>query len=81
VAILLISFAFRIQEPNGRLMAIVGVSLATSLCTLAAYGEVHFELFGFLCQCAAIAFEASRLVMIQILLHGLKVSCPPRAVA
>lgn len=31
-------------------------------------------MFGFLCQCAAVAFEASRLVMIQILLHGLKVS-------
>lgn len=42
-------------------------------CALAAYGEVHFELFGFLCQCAAIVFESSRLVMIQILLQGLKV--------
>jgi hypothetical protein len=42
-------------------------------CSLAAYGELHFEMFGFLCQCAAVAFEASRLVMIQILLHGLKV--------
>ena len=41
---------------------------------IAAYGEVHFEPFGFLCQCAALAFEASRLVMIQLLLHGLKVS-------
>ncbi|KAI9637264.1 triose-phosphate transporter family-domain-containing protein [Dioszegia hungarica] len=70
VAILLISFAFKIQEPNARLMAIVG--LISTGCVLAAYGEVHFELFGFLCQCAAIAFEASRLVMIQILLHGLK---------
>jgi hypothetical protein len=29
-------------------------------------------MFGFICQCAAIVFEASRLVMIQILLHGLK---------
>lgn len=43
-------------------------------CALAAYGELHFELSGFICQCAAVAFEASRLVMIQILLHGLKVS-------
>ena len=42
-------------------------------CSLAAYGELHFEMFGFLCQAAAVAFEASRLVMIQILLHGLKV--------
>ncbi|ODN78955.1 hypothetical protein L202_04471 [Cryptococcus amylolentus CBS 6039] len=70
VAILLISFAFKIQEPNGRLIIIV---LMISMgCFLAAYGEVHFELTGFLCQCAALAFEASRLVMIQILLHGLK---------
>ncbi|WWC93683.1 hypothetical protein V866_000519 [Kwoniella sp. B9012] len=70
VAILLISFAFKIQEPNRRLMAIV-LMISTG-CALAAYGEVHFELFGFICQCAAIAFEASRLVMIQILLHGMK---------
>ncbi|TYJ52769.1 hypothetical protein B9479_006620 [Cryptococcus floricola] len=70
VAILLISFVFKIQEPNGRLIIIV---LMISMgCFLAAYGEVHFELTGFLCQCAALAFEASRLVMIQILLHGLK---------
>lgn len=70
VGILLISFAFKIQEPNARLLAIV---LMISLgCALAAYGEVHFELIGFVCQCAAIAFEASRLVMIQILLHGMK---------
>lgn len=40
---------------------------------VAAYGEINFEMFGFLCQAAAVAFEASRLVMIQLLLHGLKV--------
>ncbi|ORY35411.1 triose-phosphate transporter family-domain-containing protein [Naematelia encephala] len=70
VAILLISFAFKIQEPNARLIAIV--AMISTGCALAAYGELHFELFGFICQCAAVAFEASRLVMIQILLHGLK---------
>ncbi|OWZ40611.1 hypothetical protein J009_03716, partial [Cryptococcus neoformans] len=70
VAILLISFAFKIQEPNGRLIIIV--LLISCGCFLAAYGEVQFELVGFLCQCAALAFEASRLVMIQILLHGMK---------
>lgn len=70
VAILLISFAFKIQEPNGRLVAIV--MMISVGCALAAYGELHFEMFGFLCQAAAVAFEASRLVMIQILLHGLK---------
>ena len=72
VAILLISFLFRIQEPNSRLIAIV-VLISTG-CALAAYGEIDFEMFGFMCQCAALGFEASRLVMIQILLHGLKVS-------
>nr|ODN86378.1 hypothetical protein L203_04080 [Cryptococcus depauperatus CBS 7841] len=70
VAILLISFAFKLQEPNSRLIVIV--LLISTGCFLAAYGEIHFELTGFLCQCAALAFEASRLVMIQILLHGLK---------
>ncbi len=50
--------------------------------SIAAYGELHFELVGFVCQCAAVAFEASRLVMIQILLHGLKVGfdCPSSCV-
>lgn len=40
---------------------------------MAAYGELHFEMIGFIAQCAAVGFEASRLVMIQILLHGMKV--------
>lgn len=43
-------------------------------CAMAAYGELHFEMVGFIAQCAAVGFEASRLVMIQILLHGMKVS-------
>lgn len=30
-------------------------------------------MFGFLCQTSAVAFESSRLVMIQILLQGMKV--------
>ena len=40
----------------------------------AAYGELHFEMVGFVCQCLALCFEASRLVMIEILLHGMKVN-------
>ncbi|KIY70689.1 TPT-domain-containing protein [Cylindrobasidium torrendii FP15055 ss-10] len=70
VAILLISWTFRIAEPNRKLALIVfmiscGVALASN-------GELRFNLFGFLVQAAAVGFEASRLVMIQILLHGLK---------
>lgn len=40
----------------------------------AAYGELHFEMMGFIFQTSAVAFESSRLVMIEILLQGLKVS-------
>jgi drug/metabolite transporter (DMT)-like permease len=70
VAILLVSWAARIKEPSQRLLLIVcmisgGVALASS-------GERRFNLFGFSVQAAAVAFEASRLVMIEILLHGLK---------
>ncbi|KAF9519313.1 hypothetical protein BS47DRAFT_1312510 [Hydnum rufescens UP504] len=70
VAILLISFAFRIQEPNRRLFFIVFL-ISCGVC-LASYGEIAFDMTGFLIQAGAIAFEASRLVMIQVLLQGLK---------
>ncbi|KAF5314530.1 hypothetical protein D9611_007190 [Ephemerocybe angulata] len=70
VAILLISWTFRIQEPNKKL-AIIVLMISTGVA-LTSQGELHFNLFGFLTQAAAVAFEASRLVMIQILLHNLK---------
>ncbi|KAK8869914.1 hypothetical protein IAR55_000482 [Kwoniella newhampshirensis] len=70
VAILLISAAFKLQVLNHRLVLIV--LLISGGCALAAYGELHFEMFGFLCQAFAVLFESSRLVMIQILLQGLK---------
>ncbi|WVQ98633.1 hypothetical protein IAU59_005763 [Kwoniella sp. CBS 9459] len=70
VAILLISAIFKLQVLTSRLVMIV--LLISAGCSLAAYGEVHFEMFGFLCQVSAVAFESSRLVMIQILLQGLK---------
>ncbi|KAJ7064988.1 TPT-domain-containing protein [Mycena amicta] len=70
VAVLLISWAFRISEPNKKLGLIVfmisfGVALTSS-------GEARFNLLGFVIQAAAVVFEASRLVMIEILLHGMK---------
>ncbi|KAN0113890.1 Triose-phosphate Transporter family domain containing protein [Russula decolorans] len=70
VAILLISWTFRIQEPNRKLAIIV--FMISSGVALASHGELRFNLIGFLVQAAAVGFEASRLVMIQILLHGLK---------
>jgi drug/metabolite transporter (DMT)-like permease len=70
VAILLISWSFRLQEPNKRLAVIVlMISLGVAL---ASHGELRFNFLGFMTQSAAVAFEASRLVMIQILLHNMK---------
>lgn len=70
VAILLITWASRIQDPNKKLGVIV-VMISTGVA-LASQGELNFDLTGFMIQAAAVAFEASRLVMIQVLLHGLK---------
>jgi hypothetical protein len=69
VAILLISAIFKIQQLNQKLVGIVVVSSPTLLtsqgvvlirqmisvgCALAAYGELHFEMSGFLCQASAV---------------------------
>lgn len=70
VSILLIQFAFRLQEPNRKLAVIVFL-ISAGVC-LASYGELQFVLNGFFIQSAAVIFEASRLVMIQILLQGMK---------
>lgn len=70
VAILIISWCFRIAEPNRTLgMIVLMISIGVAL---ASRGELRFNFIGFITQGAAVAFEASRLVMIQILLHGLK---------
>ncbi|KAH7098383.1 TPT-domain-containing protein [Auriculariales sp. MPI-PUGE-AT-0066] len=70
VAILLISWISRIHEPNKKLLGIV--LMISSGVALASYGEMRFDTLGFVIQCLAICFEASRLVMIEILLHGVK---------
>ncbi|GJE94845.1 TPT-domain-containing protein [Phanerochaete sordida] len=70
VAILLISWTFRLQEPSKRLAVII--LMISCGVALASKGELKFDLVGFVVQALAVVFEASRLVMIQILLHGLK---------
>ncbi|KAG6918403.1 hypothetical protein DXG01_014806 [Tephrocybe rancida] len=70
VAILLISWTFRLQDPNRKLALIV--CMISSGVALASHGELRFHLGGFLVQASAVLFEASRLVLIQILLHNLK---------
>jgi len=50
-------------------MIVLTISIGVAL---ASHGELRFNLIGFIIQAASVAFEASRLVMIEILLHGLK---------
>ena len=70
VAVLIISFVFGLKQLSGTLTMIVGaISFGVAI---ASYGEVSFEFWGFVYQVLAIAFESSRLVMIQVLLQGLK---------
>jgi hypothetical protein len=57
VAILLISFASRIQEPNRRLLLIV-LTISGGVC-LASYGELHFNPTGFIIQVIAVAVRIS----------------------
>ncbi|KAF8220930.1 TPT-domain-containing protein [Tricholoma matsutake] len=70
VSILLISWTFRIQDPSKKLATIV-IMISTGVA-LASRGELRFHLGGFIVQAGAVLFESSRLVLIQILLHNLK---------
>ncbi|KAJ3783424.1 TPT-domain-containing protein [Lentinula aff. detonsa] len=70
VAVLLVSWTFRISEPNRKLALIV--LMISSGVAVASGGELKFNMFGFIVQAASVGFEAARLVMIEILLHGLK---------
>ncbi|KAE8224335.1 hypothetical protein CF319_g2751 [Tilletia indica] len=70
VAVLLLSFAVGLKAVSTQLLGIV-LAISGGVA-LASYGEADFVYSGFVEQCIAIAFESSRLVMIQILLQGLK---------
>ncbi|TFK72095.1 TPT-domain-containing protein [Pluteus cervinus] len=70
VSILILSWGFKIQEPSKKLgLIVLMISLGVALTS---HGELNFHLTGFLVQAAAVGFEASRLLLIQILLHNLK---------
>lgn len=70
VAVLLISFAFGLKKLSATLTGIVFM-ISVGVC-LASYGETEFNMVGFTYQVLAIAFESTRLVMVQVLLQGLK---------
>lgn len=68
VAILLAAFALRTKQPNVRLVCVILV--VTGGTALATYSDVNFNLLGFTIQSVAIAVEATRVTLIQILLQG-----------
>ncbi|GAA6026766.1 hypothetical protein JCM8202_000864, partial [Rhodotorula sphaerocarpa] len=68
VSVLLVSAAFGLKELNRKILLIV--SLISFGVALASYGEIDFELVGFLVQALAIAIESCRLVLVQRLLQG-----------
>lgn len=70
VAVLIISFSFGLKQLSTTLTAIV-VMISFGVAT-ASYGELEFNMTGFIFQVLAIAFESTRLVMVQVLLQGLK---------
>ncbi|CAI5472792.1 unnamed protein product [Closterium sp. Yama58-4] len=61
---------FRCSTMSNMLLVSVGVGIA-------AYGEANFNFTGVLLQLAAVAFEATRLVLIQILLASKGISLNP----
>lgn len=75
VAVLVASWILAVEKPDfvklGKVSAIViGVIIAS-------YGEIDFQLSGFLFQAFGIVFEATRLVMVQRLLSGAEFKMDP----
>ncbi|GAA5983659.1 hypothetical protein JCM10908_000372 [Rhodotorula pacifica] len=68
VSVLLVSAAFGLKELTRKILLIV--TLISFGVALASYGEIDFELIGFLVQALAICIESCRLVLVQRLLQG-----------
>lgn len=70
IATMLALFVAGLERPTKQLiMAILLIAVGTAI---ASYGEVNLNVVGVLCMLASESFEATRLVMTQILLVGLK---------
>ncbi|KAF8440585.1 triose-phosphate transporter family-domain-containing protein [Terfezia claveryi] len=75
VAVLLATWSMFIEELN--LKVLVNVSLIVFGVVLASFGELQFEMFGFLFQIGGVIFEATRLVMVQQLLSSAEYKMDP----
>ncbi|KAI9044839.1 TPT-domain-containing protein [Aspergillus affinis] len=75
VATLLATWAFGIAPANMRTLG--NVMLIVVGVVIASFGEVKFDMFGFLIQIGGIIFEALRLVMVQRLLSSSEFKMDP----
>ncbi|KAK7428406.1 hypothetical protein QQZ08_005025 [Neonectria magnoliae] len=75
VATLLATWAFRIAPPNFRVLG--NVSFIVVGVVIASFGEIKFDLTGFIYQVGGILFEALRLVMVQRLLSSAEFKMDP----
>lgn len=75
VAVYSIGVLFKKESFRNETMAnMVSISMGVAV---AAYGEAKFDVFGVSLQLLAVAFEATRLVLIQILLNSKGISLNP----
>ncbi|KAL1583773.1 hypothetical protein WHR41_07469 [Cladosporium halotolerans] len=75
VAVLIASWIMGVAPPN--LKTLGNVSFIVLGVIIASYGEIKFVMMGFLFQIAGIAFEATRLVMVQKLLSSAEFKMDP----
>ncbi|KAI9728588.1 MAG: hypothetical protein M1834_007616 [Cirrosporium novae-zelandiae] len=75
VAVLFATWGFGVAEPN--LKTLGNVSIIVVGIIIASYGEVQFNLIGFMYQAGGIVFEAIRLVMVQRLLSSAEYKMDP----
>jgi hypothetical protein len=75
VAVLIASWILAVEEPN--LKKLGNVSAIVVGVVIASYGEIEFRMIGFVFQAFGIAFEATRLVMVQRLLSGSEYKMDP----
>ena len=75
VAVLIASWILAVEEPS--LTKLGNVSAIVVGVVIASYGEIEFHVVGFIFQAFGIAFEATRLVMVQRLLSSAEYKMDP----
>ncbi|ROV90418.1 hypothetical protein VSDG_08424 [Cytospora chrysosperma] len=75
VVTLFATWAFGIAPPNMKVLGNVGIIVLGVV--IASFGEIKFDLLGFIYQCSGIVFEALRLVMIQRMLSSAEFKMDP----